>query len=68
MPPRGRKIQFILVWLQRLLASISNMLHRRQIIFVGIPCAAGDGLKAGNHRASPYSLGKLHKVIYIRLK
>lgn len=64
----GRKTQFILVWLQRLSGSVSNVLHRIQIISVGISCTAGDGLKTHHHQASPGSLEKLHKVTYIGLK
>ena len=68
MCPRGRKIHFILVWLQRLFWSMSNVFHRIQIIAGGMPCAAGDGLKTHSHWASPYSLQKPHKVTDIRLK
>lgn len=65
MCPRGEKNPVYSCVAAKTFGSVSNVLHRIQIISIGIPCAAGDGLKTHNHRASPYSVRKLHKVTYI---
>lgn len=68
--PRVRKISlgFILYWLQRHFRTVTKVKRNTQIISVGIPCEAGDRLKAPNHSVSPYSQSKLHKVTRIGLK